>query len=203
MDGAFTGSFENLPVTAFKIALGIHNRTTRDNHWAWRIIGFLAEVMKEKAQGKKIYVKSKHMESETVDLLPGEGDRAAKAKKTDEVKDEQVKMHGFHTMIRTILEDYLEAQGRNLIWDLAYRGKVYKNVEFVLFVPFVKGDTKEADENCAKFGTRNSTVGQLCRYCQCPTPDSDNPLANHRKKTQSLIQSMVEKQDSERLRQMS
>ena len=99
MDGAVTGSFENLPVTAFKIALGIHNRTTRDNHWAWRIIGFLAEVMKEKAQGKKIYVKSKHMESETVDLLPGEGDRAAKAKKTDEVKDKQVKMNGFHTMI--------------------------------------------------------------------------------------------------------
>ena len=148
-------------------------------------------------------VQTDHLEAQDLHLAEGEGDQEAKTDGQDEVGKEAVKMNGVHTQIRTILEEYLEAQGRNLIWDLAYKGKVYKDVEFVLFVPFVKGDTKEADENCCRFGTRNARVKQICRYCYCPTQESDNPLKTFQAKTQEDIQILVKSGKVEKLRQMS
>ena len=39
-------------------------------------------------------------------------------------------------MIGKVLEGYLKIQESGFIWDLQYNGKVYKDVEFVLFTPF-------------------------------------------------------------------
>jgi hypothetical protein len=44
IDGAATGQFRNLPVTALKMTPGIFTRKTRDKNWAHRIIGQVPQV---------------------------------------------------------------------------------------------------------------------------------------------------------------
>ena len=67
VDGATTGQFNDLPVTPLKIALGIHNRETRDKEWAWRTIDWIPTVWKAKAKGEKIVKESGHMEADHLD----------------------------------------------------------------------------------------------------------------------------------------
>ena len=40
---------------------------------------------------------------------------------------------------------------------------------------FIIGDTDGHDKLVGKFGTRNSNVKRLCRYCDCPFEQTDNP----------------------------
>ena len=49
IDGAVTGQFETLQITALKIALGIFKWKTRDKDWAWGTLGYVAQPKKETA----------------------------------------------------------------------------------------------------------------------------------------------------------
>ena len=156
IDGAVTGQFSDLPVTPVKIALGIHKRQTRDKSYAWREIGFVPVVRKDPARGKKIFEATGHLDTLDLDRLDGEGDtsdedvdeRDANEQLNDE--EEAVKAQDFHTILSTILKSLVEVQETGIIWDYCYKGKEYKNLEFVIFVIFVKCDTEEADVLCGK-----------------------------------------------------
>ena len=76
IDGATTGQFSDLPVTALKIALAIHSREARDQEWAWREIAWIPQVRKQKARGKKLFKESQHLEARDVEVLDGEGEYA-------------------------------------------------------------------------------------------------------------------------------
>ena len=65
------------------------------------------------------------------------------------------------------------------MWDLSYKNKLHKDVEFVLFTLFNKVDSDEAEKLCSKFTSRTGNVSMLCRYVQCPTKDSDKPFARY------------------------
>ena len=71
-------------------------------------------------------------------------ENAGKAGKTESVQ----KSIDLHQMLKIIFKSYVELQEKGFIWDLQYRGTVYKDVEFVLFCPFFKLDTDEADKIC-------------------------------------------------------
>ena len=75
IDGAMTGQFSDLPITALKISLSIHNREARDHEWAWREIAWIPQVLRKQkaARGKKLVKESKHLESFDLELLDGEG----------------------------------------------------------------------------------------------------------------------------------
>ena len=75
IDGAVTGQFSDLPLTPVKIALGIHKRETRDKHHAWREIGWMPQVRKQKATGKKTFKESGHLEARNMTVMAGEGQR--------------------------------------------------------------------------------------------------------------------------------
>ena len=195
IDGACTGQFQNLPITALKIALGIHTRKYRDNEHAWRTLGFVAQVSKPNSRGKAMFSESGHMDAETEDLIDGEGQQPSSTKLN--------KAQDFHAMLEVILEDYLEVQKNGFVWDLRYRGKTYKDVEFVPYVVFVKCDTDEADLLCGSFKTRTGNVKNLCRYCTCPTAESDLVNAKFPYKTVSMIQPSILIKDEEGLREIS
>ena len=76
IDGAVTGQFSDLPITALKISLSIHNWEARDHEWAWRELAWIPQVRKQKARGKKLVKELKHLESFDLELLDGEGDYA-------------------------------------------------------------------------------------------------------------------------------
>ena len=55
------------------------------------------------------------------------------------------KAQDFHSMLDVVLRSYIELQNKGFYWDLHYNNKVYPNIEFVLFTPFVRADGEEAD----------------------------------------------------------
>ena len=207
IDGANTGQFTDLPITALKLSLGIHNRKARDRPEAWRCLGFLPTVRQDKARGKRLFRESGHIDSQETGLLEGEGfgcdeeDDASDEEDMD--SDPAVKAQDLHTMLGLILESFVKLQRTGFIWDLAYKGKVYKNLEFVIFVPFVKCDTEEADILCGKYTCRTGNVKHVCRYCHCPVTEADDPRANHKLKTQGEINKLVQRGDLEGLKQIS
>ena len=109
-----------------------------------------------------------------------------------------------HVMIRAIMDSYRELQDKGMVWDYKYRGKIYKNLELVFFVAFVKCDTDEADKLlCGSCTCRTGNVAQLCRYCCCPTDQSDNPKGHYPAKTVPMIKKLVENGHLIRLQKLS
>ena len=47
IDGAVTGQFDKLQVTALKMSIGLLNRCARDKEHAWRNLGFVTNYTKE------------------------------------------------------------------------------------------------------------------------------------------------------------
>lgn len=195
IDGAVTGQFSSLPITALKIALGIHTRKYRDKSHGWRTLGYVAQISKPASRGKRLYGDSGHVDAQNCDLDDEEG--------RDDVTKEVCKAQDYHTMLDTILLSFLDLQTNGFIWDLRYRGKTYKDVEFVPFVMFVKCDTDEADVLCGSYKSRTANVAQLCRYCTCPTGESDLVRANFQMKSIPMIASLVEAEDFDGLKRLS
>jgi hypothetical protein len=109
----------------------------------------------------------------------------------------------FHVILQHLLKDFLVIQERGFVWDLLYNGKEYTGIEFVLFVAFIKCDTKEADLLTGSYSSSGSTVSQLCRYCLCPTQETDNFAAKLPPKTVGMIQKLVDKNDRTALKALS
>ncbi len=140
IDGASTGQFSDLPVTAVKIALGIHKQSTRKQEWAWREIGWIPEVRKERAGGKKIFKDSMHLESHDVMVIDGEGDEMDDESDTDsEDGDGAVKAQDFHTILEEILKSFVELQETGFMWDLVYKVSILDAVFGARYLRFAYG----------------------------------------------------------------
>jgi len=113
------------------------------------------------------------------------------------------KSQDLHTMLDCLLESYKDVQKSGFIWDLRYRGRTYKDVEFVPFVMFIKCDTDEGDQLCGAYTSRGNGVSQLCRRCTCPTLESDLVRVEYPPKTTKMISSLVEAGDGDALRVLS
>ena len=196
IDGANTGQFADLPVTAVKFSLGIFTRKARDKDHCWSILGYLPAVSKHKSKARRIMKESGHVDGTLSQntLKDGEG--------LDD-NDAINKAQDLHTMLSVVLRSYIDLQKTGFIWDFCYNNQVYKDMEFVLFTPFLKVDGEEADKLCGKYGVRTGNVAQLCRYCECPTDKSDRPLANYPLKTTKKIQRLIDRKDDEALKQLS
>ena len=196
IDGAATGQFVDLPVTAVKISLGIFNRKARDKPHFWRILGYIPQVSKDKSRGKRLLIESNHCDATRAQWEAQANEGVLDGKEAQHAQD-------LHTMLDKILESYVKIQDSGFIWDLYYNNKLYKNVEFVPFVPFIKCNTDEGDKLCGKYGNRNHNVSQICRYCMCPTDETDDPRANYKLKTKGQIKRLVDKMDLDALRDLS
>ncbi len=186
IDGAVTGQFTDLPVTALKMSLGLHNWQARDRPEAWRELGHVPVVHQDPGRGKKTFSETGHLESQEVDILDGEGDEQSGTDDDDE-EELAVKAQDFHTILKASLESFVKSQETGFIWDLVHKGKCYQNLEFVLFVPFVKCDTEEADLSYGKCTCGTGNVKHICQCCHCPTSKADNPHANFPLKDQRLF----------------
>ena len=194
IDGAVTGQFSSMPITALKMSLGIHNRKHREKECAWRTLGYVASVSTPNSQGSQLFYESGHMEAEFERLVKDKGTKGL---------DSACKAQDFHTMLDALLTSYVDVQTNGFVWDLRYRGKTYKDIEFVPFVIFVKCDTLEADLLCGSYTNRNKGVAQLCRYCTCPTNDSDKVHARYPPKTVEMVQKLIEAKNLDGLKKLS
>lgn len=211
IDGTATGQFSYLPVIAVKVSLGIFTRKARNKEHAWRTLGYVAQVRKQRGRGKKLLADSGHLAAHDHGvLMAGEGDVVVEdsdeevpENAQDEEETAAIKAQDFHTQLDVILEGYVELQRTGFIWDLVYRKRMWRNIKFVLFVPFVKCDTEEGDLLCGKYLSRSRGVKHVCRYCYCPMTKADDPRAKYPMKCQRKIQKLCERKDLVRLKAMS
>jgi hypothetical protein len=197
IDGAATGQFANLNITAVKFSLGIFKRKSRDKDHFWRILGYVPDVSPSKTRGKCMYAESGHADASI------EAINMNNRSEGETTNISAVPAQDFHTMLAVILDTFLPIQQRGFYWDLQYNGEVYKNIEFVPYVSFICCDTDEADRLCGSYTSRAGGVSQLCRYCQCPTSESDDPTANYAPKTVPLISRLIDDQDKPALKGLS
>ena len=219
IDGAVTGQFNALEVAALKITLGIFKKRARDREYAWRTLGYVPNYTQSASRGKKILQESLHAASH---LLPTEEEEgiihssdeddaasvASRAFRYDDMEEYELhtnKAQDYHRILAKILHSYHVLQEHGMVWDYKYQGKLYKNLELVFFIAFVKCDTDEADKLCGSYRSRGRNVSQLCRYCTVPTMQSDCHYLPRRTvfKTTELIQRLVEKGDEEKLKTLS
>ena len=193
-DGCATGQFTALSITAVKVGNGLLTQKARDRGYAWRILGYMPEFSKHKSRGRRQLLESSHMDGMRAHATTDEGavDKNPVAKAQD-----------FHTLLAEVLEGFVEIQKTGFVFDLFYKGKLHKDVEFIPFVPFFKSDTEEADKLCGSYTSRGRFVAHLCRYCHCPTMESDRPNVNHYLKTVAEIQELIDNEDVDGLKAIS
>ena len=61
----------------------------------------------------------------------------------------------------------------------------------------------EHDKHCGKYGARSNGVKNLCRYCDCPQDETDEPYKDHNRKTKAMITELVRKKDLDALKLIS
>jgi len=196
IDGAATGQFADLPVTAVKFSFGIFTKHARDRQHFWRTLGYIPAYSKHKSRGKGIMRESGHLDSVMADqgALDGEGE-------VDTIV--ACPAQDLHAMLEVIWRDFVPLQASGFLWSMIYKEKVYKDIEFVPFVPFIKCDTEEADKLCGAYTSRTGGISQLCRYCTCPNDESDDHLANYSRKTVPMISALIERNDKKGLKVLS
>ena len=90
-----------------------------------------------------------------------------------------------------------------MVVDIKFKGVLYKNCELVFFVPFVKCDGDEGDKLCLHYRSRSAGIKQLCRYCECPNHETDNPLARFSYRTEPQLKSLLDNNRWVQLQQLS
>jgi hypothetical protein len=207
IDGATTGHFVDLPVTAVKMSLSMFTREARLKEHMWAILGYLPQVKVAEGRGKKIFRESGHLEAEDVELLAGEGEIIdVDGDLSDDSEDglTGVKAQDFHFMLSVILDSFIEPLiTKGMLWDLVYKNKLYPRIHYKFFVSMVKCDTEEADTLCGKYKTRTSNIRQLCRQCYVPTLEASDHRSNYPAKTQKAIQKLIRKRKIDRLQEIS
>ena len=197
LDGADTGQMKSMPINALKMTLGIFTRAYRDRDHAWRVLGHVANVSKAKSRAKRTMHQSGHIASLGGAIAEGEG--------TDPqgipVGDSSGSIRDLHAMLDVLLEGYQDIQKRGFKWDLRYRGKTYKDLEFIPFVIFIKCDTKEANLLCGQYQGAKSDY--LCRYCFCPSAIADDPSAKDPFRTVKWVRSFSDNNDFQGARRFS
>ena len=206
IDGAVTGQFSDLPVTAVKFSLTIFTRTARMKDHMWAILGYIPEVKVAEGRGKNIFKESQHLEAEDMEIFDGEGEEVdLDGYNSEESQDglTNVKAQDFHYMLMVILQSYRNLQAQGMIWDLMHKNTLHKDLMWHLYVPIVRSDTEEADALCGKYKTRTRNISQLCRQCEVPTLQASNHRANYPAKTQRRIEKLVRDGNMDRLQQMA
>jgi hypothetical protein len=201
IDGAVTGQYDKLQVTALKMTIGILNRRARDKEFAWKTLGYISNYTKEDSRGKRMFVESGHIAAFELyaDGLTDDEDEGANAGKESDVD----KAADYHAILEVLLASLKELIEEGMVVDIFHRGKLYKDCELVFFVPFVKCDGDEGDKLCASYRSRGAHVQQLCRYCQCPNAETDNPHADYPFKTEPMLKKLFEQNNVVKLQELS
>jgi len=190
MDGSQTGVWADLELTPVKIALGIFSREARKQAQFWGTLGYIPSITKDKSRGRRALVDSGHADTtmEYHQLMRDEGMIGTNMQNACAAQD-------LHTMLDTVLAGFVKLQKTGFKWDLPYNGKLYKGVEFIPFVMFMRADMEEADKICGAYTCRALTVAQLCQKCECPANKTNDHLDNSDPKTQKKIDRLCRKKD--------
>lgn len=225
LDGCVTGQFNNLSLEILKFTLGIFNAGYRDRDCAWQNLGYVAHYLTEKSQAEAMLESSSHVDAkkyiaydeltedealnfvvDTPDFDPTAyidlDDPEANA---DGPQIPEIAAQDLHKILQVILASYKDVQDAGgFEWNLYYLKKIIE-IHFIPFVLLIKGDGKEHDKHCGKYGSSTKNVQCLCRYCCIPNAETDQPYREpeDERKTQSMMERLTAAGDVEELKRMS
>lgn len=160
IDGTPIDVFGNLKLESVMFTLGIYNRETRNKQGAWRMLGYIPDTS-HNVLCPQIFDDSEDDEPEQVN-----GSRPSQV----------VKREDYHHLLQHILTGLFEVEQSNgIVWryiDSNSNSHVY-NLKFALM--YVIGDALGNDKLCDRYLTYNSKSKFLCRDCNCPSSELDNP----------------------------
>ena len=221
MDGAITGQYDHLPIEAVKFTLCIFNRKTRDKAWAWRNLGYITSFLKQDTKAKEMLEEDSHIDTqhyvplEDKEVINIDSEENVEDPADSDVDSEDEELNAdktlpqiqscsgqdLHVMLDKILESYREIEN-GFTWNLRYKGRTLP-VNFLPFVMFVKGDSKEHDKHCGHYSSKTAGVQQICRVCHCPTDMTDVPYKRYPKRDPRKIQSLIDDRNKEQLQRIS
>ena len=108
-------------------------------------------------------------------------------------------------MIQFILNDYIQCQNNAFAWDLISDPQFPETttrIYFVTKVLFIIGDTEGHDKLAGRYTSRYKVM-RLCRYCDCPFDQSDDPDYKFKYNNHTNIFKIVAKGDPTELQQIS
>ena len=198
-DGTAVSHFHDMEIIQVNVALGSMTREARTKPHCWAPLGYIEKVHEHGGRGSEILRAANHLETQDGDQSV---DSAETVIETEAVGEGAIQ--DFHAMMGVILEEFLEVQRTGFLfdmWNLATQ-TLTRDIHYKTFVPFVRADTKEADQFCGKYGQRLNTQ-QICRKCHIPLRTCDDHLANYRFKTVHEIQELVQKRNFRGLKDIS
>ena len=209
IDAAVTGQFAALPVLILKMSLTIFTREARKKDYCWANLAYLPHLQVAEGRGKKLFKESHHLEAQDIEHFAAgeggkvEGDDQSDDSSTDEEGPPPIKAQDFHKMLAVGLESYVELQESGLAWRHRYKKTTWPLTDYELFTPIIKCDTEEADTLSAKYLPKTSNINQLCRYCLCPTKETDKWSLRYNFKTKPMIEKLIKKGELENLKNIS
>ena len=114
----------------------------------------------------------------------------------------QEKVMDYHQMINHILYEYKRCQNQKFKWKLDFEDGLNVEVSFVLAVLFIIGDTDGHDKLAGRFTSRTN-IAQLCRCCNIPFEETDNPEYKYSYVKHQQIFKKISLQTSSELRTIS
>jgi hypothetical protein len=112
------------------------------------------------------------------------------------------KLKDYHVMLSKILETFKQAQKAPIIWKFLLRDGSYKIYAMKIPVLFIIGDTEGQDKLCGRYSCLKNPK-RLCRYCNCPFEETDNPYAKFSYTKQHPIERLIERGDEISLKRYS
>ena len=87
---------------------------------------------------------------------------------------------------------------------MQYKGKLWL-LHFIPFILFIKGDCPEHDKHCGRYATYGLDIQNLCRYCDIPTLELDQPYREPpaQRKNPEMIRALINANDKEGLKKIS
>ena len=198
IDGASVSQFHQMEVLAVKIGLGIMTREARKKEFMWTTLGYVEKVQTSGGRGAKMMEEAFHLDHQ--DTIDPEADEQNQGQHVHGIGDHNVQ--DWHAIVDCILEEFVALQETGFLWDLVYKGVIYRDIHYEIVVPYIKCDNKEADTICGKYQDRTKS-NQLCRYCHILTEEANDHLHYIVLKSAAEIQNLVEVKDYDALKEMS
>ena len=107
----------------------------------------------------------------------------------------------YHAMLNVVIAPVAKLQASNgILWDLNYRGTTYR-VNFKIPVLFICGDSEGQDKLVGRRIRYHSLGGeqQICRYCDVPYDQTDNPEYKSRPTKQRKIETWLRQNNTDAL----
>lgn len=222
MDGCVTGFNENLAIEFVKFTLGIFTSKAREKEYTWRNLGAVPQFMRVRAKAAELLQKSGHLNAnEYLSMSESEGEDTPNIRKfttefdvgpyinsSDDEEDmcdvpfPETEAQDLHVVLQVIMSGMKKIMETGFEWDFYHNSEIQR-LFFVPFLLFLKGDTVEHDKHCGHYGARNRGVACLCRYCVCPTADTDEPYKDFARKSPEMMTRLVQKNDLAKLKTVS